>query len=136
MLIVNNFVLLFRYADRIFKVNSKPVVQLDASNQRSPDENSEGASISVGLKETNYEPDKCNLRSLMIRSQADMSGISVTMTNKFSEELSKYLLCTKDVKKFEHNDAALLFWKEHEQDYPMLASLARVYLCVSAGSAS
>jgi hypothetical protein len=47
------------------------------------------------------------------------------------ELINQYLACKATS---EEEDKPLLFWKKHESQYPAMAALAKIYLCISCSS--
>jgi hypothetical protein len=68
-----------------------------------------------------------DLMQLFKEAQTAASAADPTVGGKLSVEISHYL---------DHKTSllALDFWRKHRNEYPLLASMARVYLCICAGS--
>ena len=70
-----------------------------------------------------------------LKSHAAYSLCSITQTQNgiliaFDQELSQYLLFTKNATAFSEVNA-LAFWKQHNLPFLLLKKIARVYLAVS-----
>jgi len=74
-----------------------------------------------------------DLRSEMINSAATLLHAD-SETVSFSKEVNSYLLKTRNASAYSAKNAALTFWCKHEDDFPHLAAMARVYLdlCISS----
>jgi hypothetical protein len=66
-----------------------------------------------------------NLRLSLIQETAANSQHSAA--NPLQQEINHYLALNDE-------SSALEFWKRYEKSFPILSAMARVYLCVSAGS--
>jgi hypothetical protein len=79
-------------------------------------------SIEEELEHSNDDSD--DLMQLVVEAQ---NTASAAAGGKLSAEISHYLDHKSSLK-------PLHFWRKHQNDYPLLSSMARVFLCISAGS--
>jgi len=75
-----------------------------------------------------------DLWSQMISNAAAVPYRQGSDVDALSQEVSEYLCISANVMAFSAQNAMLKFWKDHAKDLPKLSCLARVYLCIHAGS--